>query len=156
MSEGNENANNEPLVRILKSPHFVKAGGELKVNAFRPQRDTNKISVVIWPQRERPGERFKERCQQTGDTGANTYCGLGVFSAVAAQEHVALEDEPVFPGHANLVFPTAAPRDEPPDGPNLALLTGLALKLIAISAYVPDPDPRAQGWTIVSEILPPD
>lgn len=148
----------EPLVRIIKTPQHLRKDG-VHPSAWRPQRDTDRVSVVRWRSREQPGEVFKARCQSTGRggaPGANTYCGLGVIVASRCLDAgTELEDAPdEYSGHAHIIFPFSVSYQEPQEGENFRLQAEISHRLKAASEYVPDPDPASPQWTIESPLLP--
>lgn len=147
----------EPLVRIVRTPQFVKKG-ELRPNAFRPQRGTNRVSIVRWLYRPLPNERLKELCIAVGTQGKNTYWGLGLFEANHCDDiDVELEDaREEYRGHAHLVFPYISQQDEPLDGPNLLAQNEIAHSLLQRVIAIADPEPQSEHWTIVHPGLPTD
>lgn len=147
----------ETLVRVLRTPQHIRKDG-LHASAFRPQKGHSKVSIVRWHLREQPGEKFKSRCVTIGNSGKNTYCGLGVFKAQACLDAgIELEDAPEdYAGHAHIVFPFAAAPEEPLQGEEFKILTEMANKLARSATFVPDPAPESPHWTIKNDLLPVD
>jgi len=150
-----EIADDEPVCRVLKSPHFVK-NSILRPSAFRPQVNTNKISVVRWLYREQPDSVAKATFKAIGNSGQNSYCGLAVLLLEDCKKiDVELTDaRDEYQGHAHIVFPYTVAANEPLEGDNFVKQTEIARKLIEACEYVPDPDPQSEDWTIDHPKLP--
>lgn len=149
-------APDETLVRIIRTPQFYSKD-RLRPNALRPQRGSDRVSVVRWAYREQPNEAFKVRCQKIGSTGQNSYCGLGVLSASACLDVGGLnleDDRDAFEGHANIVYPFVVKDSEPQEGEAFKTQAELANRVLGVTRFVPDPRPDAVEWTIQSDLLP--
>jgi len=145
----------EVLVRVIRTPHFYDKG-RLKPNALRPQKGTDRVSIVRWLYREQPGKAFKARCHKIGNSGPNKFSGLGVFLASACLEtNLVLEDDPTpYAGHANIVYPFVVKDSEPQEGELFARQAEISKKLLASVQYIPDPKPDESEWTIETPLLP--
>lgn len=156
MSYPDEISPDETLVRIVRAPQFIRTGGKLRAAALRPQRDHDRVSVVRWVYREQPGRAFKARCQAVGNSGSNTYCGLGSVNAGKCVEAgTALEDaRQEFLGHAHIIFPFSVAHQEPAEGEAFRQQMEISSRLLAATIYIADPLPDDPEWTIESELLP--
>lgn len=143
----------EPIVRVLRAPHFFK-NGKITPGAFRPQREKTRVSVIRWLDRDHPDSETKGRCQGIGNTGTNQYCGVALMLASDFREvGLALEYTPVYPGHSDAIFPFASPKDEPHDGELFAKQSEIAHELIRRASCVVDPLPQDPNWTIPEDEL---
>jgi len=156
LSDPAEIDSSETIVRVLRTPQFVRKAGKLHASAWRPQRDKDCLSVVRWLCREQPGTAFKARCLLIGNNGPNSYCGVAVVNAGDCIEAgTRLECAPdEYPGHAHIVFPFSVAFEEPQEGENFRLQVEMSLRLLKLATYLPDPQPAADGWTIQHESLP--
>lgn len=146
-------------MRILRTPQFVNKNNRVLPSALRPQRGHDRVSVVRWAYRERPGEAFKQRCLDIGNSGTNAYCGVGVLhTQTCLDAGTTLEDDrAAYDGHANIVFPFAVAKDaEPNEGSDFSRQVEIANAILQRTAYVADPAPLDASWTIRSALLPTD
>lgn len=145
----------EPIVRVLRTPHFVR-DGKVRAAAFRPQSGQDRVSVIRWRHRERPESALKARFQAIGNSGKNFYCGVGTFHATECEPvEVILEDaRDEYVGHAHIVYPFAFLPNEPLEGNDFERQTEIAQHLVSLCTYVEDPDPDSGEWTIQHALLP--
>jgi len=59
-----------------------------------------------------------------------------------------------FPGHAHIIFPFSVAFQEPQEGESFRQQMEISSRLLAITAFVADPTPEADEWTIESDLLP--
>lgn len=155
MSSSGAFSDEEIVVRVLKTPHFYK-NGALTAAAFRPQRSHDRLSTIRWLDREDPDSRVKARCKIIGNNGKNSYWGVARLTAGDFQNlELVLEYTPdEYPGHTNVVFPVAVPREEPLEGELFVRQSEIAEALIQRAEAVVDPSPEDVAWTIPEDQLP--
>lgn len=149
-------ADDETIVRVLRTPHFYKRGA-ITPAAFRPQRTHFKLSTIRWLDRECPDEKVKAQCHSIGNSGSNTYWGVaGLTAGDFISLGLMLEYSPEeYPGHTDVVFPVATPSvDEPLEGDSFVIQSEIANALIARAKAIVDPDPQSAVWTIPETELP--
>lgn len=145
----------ERIVRVLRTPHFFR-NGNLVQAALRPQVGKNLLSIMRWSYRLQPGSALKGKCQEIGNSGRNSYCGVATMTAGECwTAGVRLEDaREEYDGHAHMVFPFVLQSYEPQENEEYILQVDITRKLMEIAVPVLDPAPEDKEWTISDDILP--
>lgn len=136
----------ELIVRALYHPYHFR-NNKLDKAAFKPQRGSNKISVMRhdWLQSDGCKTQAK-RLQRDG----KTYMGFAALCAGKINDAGAevVDSREEYEGHADIQIKwKRGGGGEPGQPEEMIEINAVAKKLRDSARYYPDPDPDHDGWT---------
>jgi hypothetical protein len=146
-----EIANTEIIIRAVVYPYHVNDRGKLKIEAFEPPFETDKVSVMRgdYLSASRCKQIAKERVQDLTKQPPKVYAGLATIQATSIRHAGAGIDytPEEFDGHADIRIGFTRKRGEPLDPEPNRIYKERLKALLKAALYFSDPAPQAADWT---------